>query len=50
MVRKQSGKGKRLKKEVLQERLAENVVCFTVIDNLDNLLELKNLLQEKYTK
>jgi len=40
---------KRLRKSILRETLAENVVCFTVVDKLDNLLELTNLLQEKYT-
>jgi len=41
---------KRLRKAILRETLVENVVCFTVVDKLDNLLELTNLLQEKYTR
>ncbi|MDQ1251431.1 MAG: hypothetical protein QG646_510 [Euryarchaeota archaeon] len=45
-----SGNDKRLRKSVLRKTLAENVVCFIVVDKLDNLLELTNLLQEKYTK
>ncbi len=39
---------KRLRKSVLQEVLIDNIVCFTIIDQKDNLVELSNFLEEKY--
>lgn len=43
-------KDKRLRKSVLSDVLQENVVCFTIIDKQENLIDLASFLNENYSQ
>ncbi|NBI28709.1 HAD-IIB family hydrolase [Chengkuizengella marina] len=50
IINRKQMKDKRLKKVELKSMIKEQVVCFTMIEHYDKLIELRNKILDKYTE